>query len=122
MADVTHLFEPGAPGITFTADADITARQVVYVSADRQVTPTAGASKAVIGVAAHDAKDTEKVLVLVGGVVEVVASATIAAGGLVIAAAAGEVAPIASGTFDQLIGRALTGGDDGDIIQVRLGV
>ncbi len=122
MADVTHLFEPASVGITFTADAAITAGQVVYVSGDRLVTPTSGVSKAVIGVAAHDAADTEKVLVLVGGVVKVTAGGTIAAGGLVTSAADGEVAAIASGTFDQMIGRALTGGGDGDTIEVRLGV
>jgi hypothetical protein len=123
MAESTHLFEPGTPGITFTADAAITAGQVLYVSAARQVTPTAGANAAVIGIAAHDAADGDKVLVLVGGVVKVVASAAISAGALVVSAAAGKVATIASNTFDKLIGRALTAAsDDGDVIEVRLGV
>ena len=123
MAESTHLFEPAAPGITFTADAAITAGQVLYVSAARQVTPTAGANAAVIGIAAHDAADGDKVLVLVGGVVKVVASAAISAGALVVSAAAGKVATIASNTFDKLIGRALTAAsDDGDVIEVRLGV
>lgn len=123
MAESTHLFEPAAPGITFTADAPITAGQVVYVSADRQVTPTSGASAAVIGVAAHDAADGDKVLVLVGGVIKVVAAGEIAAGALVVSAAAGKVATIASNTFDKLVGRALTAAaEDGDVIEVRLGV
>lgn len=123
MADVTHLFEPATPALTFTADAAITAGQVVYLSAARQVTPTAGASAAVIGVAATDAADGDKVAVLVGGVVKVTASAAIAVGALVVSAAAGKVATIASNTFDKLIGRALTAAtDDGDVIEVRLGI
>lgn len=123
MADKTHLFEPASPGITFTADAAITAGQVVFVSAPRQVTPTAGASAAVIGVAATDAADGDNVTVLVGGVVKVVASAAIAAGALVVSAAAGKVATIGANTFDKLIGRALTASAaDGDIIELRLGI
>lgn len=123
MADATHLFEPAAPGITFTADAAITAGQLLFVSANRQVTPTAGASAAVIGVAATDAADGDKVTVLVGGVVKVVASGAIAAGALVVSAAGGKVATIAANTFDKLVGRALTSAAaDGDVIEVRLGV
>ncbi|MFI8593737.1 capsid cement protein [Microbacterium sp. NPDC078428] len=123
MAGTTHLFEPATPGITFTADAAITSGQVLYVSAARQVTPTAGASAAVIGVAATDAADGDKLNVLVGGVVKVVASAAISAGGLVVSAADGKVAPIAANTFDKLVGRALTAAAaDGDVIEIRLGV
>lgn len=123
MAQATHLFEPASPGITFTADAAITAGQVVFISANRQVTPTSGASSAVIGVAATDAADGEKVTVLVGGVVKVVAAGAISAGALVVSAAAGKVDTIAANTFDKLVGRALTSAaEDGDVIEVRLGV
>lgn len=94
------------------AGADITKGQVVYVSADMTVSPTTGASAAVLGVAMMDAKAGEPIAVECEGLFKLTASATIAAGARVVSAAGGKVA---SGT-ENTIGVALSAANaDGDV-------
>lgn len=109
--------------IPFTAGAAITAGQVVELTADETVAPTAGASSKVIGVALMDAAANEKVTVVTEGVVEVVASGAINAGDKVKSAANGQVAAVTLGTDPdyQIIGVALTSAAAaGDKIKIKL--
>lgn len=103
MPEILPLVKPG-DNRTFTAGAAITGGQVVYVSGARTVTPTAGANAAWIGVALHDAASGDKVTVGGPAVYQLAASGAIAAGALVVSAAAGAVATIGAGTFDQVVG------------------
>lgn len=105
MAEILPLVKPGQTR-TFTASATITGGQVVYVSGARTVAPTAGANSAWIGVALHDAANGDKVTVGGPAVYELNSSGAIAAGALVVSAAAGAVATIGAGTFDQVVGIA----------------
>lgn len=95
------------------AGADVKKGQVVYVSADMTVSPTTGASAAVLGVAMFDAKAGEPVAVECEGLMKLTAAGTIAAGAKVASAAGGKVA---SGT-ENTIGVALSAATaDGDVI------
>ena len=96
MAQHTHLFTPGQ-AVTFTAEAAVTAGQLVAVTGDREVSPaTAAGASAWIGSAATDAAIGEDVLVLLGGVQKLVAASDVAAGDLVACADDGEVATLAA--------------------------
>lgn len=120
MAQHTHLFNPGA-AVTFTAEAAVTAGQLVIVTGDREVSPGTAKSAAWVGVAAFDAAIGESVTVLKGGVQKILASGVIAAGDTVVAGAAGTVATLAAVTTPTaadvtdtraIVGIALTGGED----------
>lgn len=117
MAGYLPKFMPGA-AVTFTAEADITGGQLVEVVGDRAVQPAGADSAAVAGVASRDAKIGEQVTVyaLRGAVHKLVASAAIAAGDQVSAAANGQVGD--AGT--NIIGLALTSAAAaGDVIEVQ---
>lgn len=93
-----------------TTSAAVTAGQLLYVSGDDTVAPTTAATSAWVGVAAFDAASGADVTVLCEGVHEFAASGSIAAGDLVIPAAAGAVATqgTASAANDvQIVGVAL---------------
>jgi|GEM_PF-2929043 len=120
MASHIHLFTPGA-SVTFTAAVDVAGGQLVAVTGDRAVSPAAAKTPAWVGTAGFDAKAGEKVTVLPGGVQRIQASGAIAAGALVVAAAAGKVAALAAVTTPTpadvtdsraVVGIALTGGTD----------
>jgi len=119
---------------TFTAGEDITAGQVVYLSAAWTVKKTDGARKDVVGVALTTAASGKKVSVVCRGIVRVVASAAITVNSRIGSAAAGKVAAIAAldapATYDETamqaeldkiehwIGRALDSASaDGDVIR-----
>lgn len=107
MAEHTPIHKPG-DSITRTASADITGGQLVVVSGNHTVAPSAGASAAWLGIAANDAKSGEKVTVLRGGIHELTSTGAIAAGAAVIGAAAGAVATVGSETnYATVIGCAL---------------
>ncbi|QPX61708.1 scaffolding protein [Gordonia phage Bunker] len=107
MAEHTPIHKPG-DAITRTASADITGGQLVVVSGNNTVAPSAGVSAAWLGIAAFDAKSSEKVTILRGGIHELNASGAIAAGAAVIPAAAGAVATIGSETnYASVVGVAL---------------
>jgi predicted RecA/RadA family phage recombinase len=100
------------------AGADITKGQVLYISGEMTVSPTTGASAAVIGVAMMDAKAGEPIAVECEGLMKLTAGGTIAAGAKVTSGAGGKVV---TGT-ENTIGIALDGATaDGDVI-VRLSI
>lgn len=97
--------------LSFTAGADITGGQVVYISAANTVSPTSAATIGWVGVAAHDAKSGTQVVVYTEGVHTVAASGSIAAGANVVGASSGAVADQSTPTAandPQVIGLALT--------------
>lgn len=110
-----HLFKPGA-AVTFTASDDITAGRLLEVTGDRAVAHAGAASTKVVGAAATDVADGERVLVLRGGVQELTAASAIAAGDRVEAAADGKIAT-STGTG---IGLALTAGAAEAAVQIAL--
>lgn len=98
MTDYQPVRANGANPFTATADAEITAGQVVFFTANAQVSPTttAGIAKAA-GVAAFDAADTTQVAVwpLDGVEHEVLCPGGAAAGDGIIAGDAGIIAKAA---------------------------
>jgi hypothetical protein len=112
VADYTPIFSAGLKPRFFTAGGTIVGGNVVALSAANTVIASGAASLTAVGVAGHDAANGTQVTVwpLSGVTHEVVASATIAVGDNLATAAAGQVAPIAAGTFGQLIGVAVTAG------------
>lgn len=120
MAENTPIFVPGSP-MTMQASAAVTGSRLVENTggtANGQVGPAGAASVKVVGYAAFDqATVGGKVDVwpLPGNVFEILCTGTVAAGDNLAAAVNGTVAPIAAGTFGQLVGVALTGGTDVNI-------
>ena len=119
MVDYLPKFKPGA-SVTFTvATTAVIGGRLVEVNGNRTVAPAALDAPDVVGVAAHDAAVGETVTVFCrpGGVHALVASAAIAAGAKVVAAAAGKIATIGANT--QPIGIALeAAAADLDVIDV----
>jgi hypothetical protein len=108
MADYIPVFKPGQD-ITLTAGAAIVGGELVAVSGANTVTKTSAATGAWLGVATQDAASGAKVGVTSGGVQELIASAAIAVGDVLVPAANGRVAPIGAGTnYSQVVGVALT--------------
>lgn len=93
------------------AGADIQKGQVVYVSADMTVSPTAGASAAVLGVAMLDCKAGEPIAVECEGLFKLTAAGTIAAGARVASAADGKVASGTENTIGVALNAASAEGD-----------
>lgn len=91
MGDHVERYAPGP--ITEEASAAVTGGRLVEFTGDRTVGPAAAASNVVAGVALRDAALGQKVAVDHDGTHKLRASAAIAAGQRVIAAANGEVAP-----------------------------
>jgi hypothetical protein len=116
---VLPVFDPG-DRFTQTATAAITGGQVVENSGANSIAPTSGASGKVVGVAPADIASGALGLVVRVGVWELTASGSITAGDLVVSAAAGKVATIGAGTFDKVVGLALTTATDGNPVRVAL--
>lgn len=93
MPDYLPKHSPGQQ-VTYTASAAIVGGQLVTITGDLLVGPTAGAG-VVEGVATRDAAVGQAVNVRDGGIQLLVASAAIAAGQRVQSAANGQVAPFA---------------------------
>jgi predicted RecA/RadA family phage recombinase len=106
--------------ITTTASAAVTAGQLLAVTGSGTMGPAGAASNAWIGVAMYDAPSGGKVSVSIEGVQLLTASATIAAGDSVVAAAAGQIVTAATPASDVFVGKALTGGTVGQLVQVRV--
>ncbi|HEY9315795.1 capsid cement protein [Williamsia sp.] len=107
MPEILPEFAPGTD-VTFTASAAITGGQLVAITGNETVGP-AGTATATAwrGVAAHDAANGAKVLVLSGCVITLAASGAIAAGAQVVPAASGAVATIGAETdFTKVVGIA----------------
>ena len=113
MAGYVPLF--AAYARTFRAGAAVKGGQVVEVTGDRAVGPAGLSSTKVVGVAGFDTAVGDDVTVYGGGVQQVVASAAVAAGDRVGAAADGKVVTAVSNT----IGLALTAAAAGKPVQVR---
>lgn len=103
------------------AGADLTKGQVVYISDDMTVSPTTGASNAVLGVAMFDAKSGDAVSVETEGLFALVASGAITAGAQVESAAGGKVAA-AGDTVTKVIGIALNDATDGNEVFVKFSI
>jgi hypothetical protein len=121
MAETTPVFAGGFAPFTMQASAAVTGGRLVENTggtANGQVGPAGAASVKVVGYAANDqATVGGKVPVwpLPGLVFEILCTGTVAAGDNLAAAVNGTVAPIAAGTFGQLVGVALTGATDATI-------
>lgn len=115
MGDYVPIHNPGHE-ITLTASAAITGGQLVMSSGNDTVAPaTAAGGSKYLGVAAHDAANGAKVTVLtgVGQVHESTAAGAVTAGDLlIIGAVTGTVATVGAGTFDKVVGVAITGAAD----------
>lgn len=93
------------------AGADIQKGQVVYISGDMIVSPTTGASAAVLGVAMMDCKAGEPIAVECEGLFKLTAAGTIAAGARVASAANGKVATGTENTIGVALNAATADGD-----------
>lgn len=92
-----------------TASATITADQLLEVSGDGTVGPAGAASTAVVGIALAGAASAAPVRMLCfGPVFSLTSTGAITAGAKLAAGAAGVVATIGAGTFQQVVGTALT--------------
>lgn len=123
---------------TYKVNAAVTGGQLVMPdSTTGKVKPATAGAKTVLGMAMTDASPAgsgsnlsfatnqpEVAVAYAPAEVLLLASANIAFGEQVVAAAAGAVAPVASGTFDQIVGRctAAAGIVSGARGLVRLGV
>lgn len=96
MPDHIHLFVPGA-AVTCRAGSDVIGGRLVEITGAREVGHAAAGSAKVFGVAARDTKEGDDVLVLRGGVQDLIASAGIVAGARVKAAASGKVVTVGAG-------------------------
>jgi hypothetical protein len=130
MAEYIAQHAPGHD-ITLTASAAITGGQLLVISGDDTVAPSAGTDESWVGVATTDADSGARVGITSGGVQRLTAAAAITAGDLVVPAAAGQVAPIpavdatAPTTADAnntraIVGLALAGAAAGAPTRVKL--
>ena len=107
MGEYVPLYKPGQT-ITSQASATITGGQLVAVSGVGTVGPAGAASTAVIGVAAFDVVNGDKLTIHVGGVQRLLPTSTVTAGDPVIAGAAGAIVTAAAPPLGQQVGVALT--------------
>jgi predicted RecA/RadA family phage recombinase len=120
MAEHTPHYLP-ADRLPRTTSAAVTGGQLLVVSGDDTVAPSAAANAAWLGVAANDADSGAQVVVYTEGVHELAASGAIAAGARVISAADGAVATIGAETnYARVVGVALSAAADNKVL-VKLG-
>jgi hypothetical protein len=121
MAETTPVFAGGFAPFPMQTSAAVTGGRLVENTggtANGQVGPAGAASVKVVGYAGNDqATVGGKVPVwpLSGLIFEILCTGTVAAGDNLAAAVNGTVAPIAAGTFGQLVGVAHTGATDATI-------
>ncbi|MFD9614924.1 hypothetical protein ACFWWS_36720 [Streptomyces sp. NPDC059083] len=115
MSDYLPLFFPGDT-VTAVTSAPVTAGQLLAVSGNNTVAPTAGATVP-YGVAGQD--DTvggNQITVFREGIFTLAASGTINAGDVVIPATGGAVAAIGAGTnYAQVVGVATAAASGGKV-------
>ena len=121
MAENMPVYFP-ADRLPRTTSAQVTGGQVLIVSGNDTVAPSAAANEAWLGIAGHDAASGAQVVVYTTGVHQVAASGAIAAGKPVIAAAAGAVAAFTTGTDkpEQVVGTALSAAASNKVV-IKLG-
>lgn len=98
---VVEAFPSGAPKVTMTASAAITAGRLVEVTGNRTVGMAGANSLKVIGVALEGTDfvgTPDKIAVASGGVFLLTASGAISAGDILVAAANGQVSTLAAVT------------------------
>jgi len=119
MAEYLPLYKPGK-ALTLKASAAVTGGQLVEVTGNGTVGPAGANSTKVVGVAGFDAAINDPVVIYTGGVQQVTSSGAIAAGDLIAAAAAGQVATNAAPAAGVQIGIALsTTTGAGQIVRVQ---
>lgn len=110
---------PGTDIGTFTASADLSAKQfyIVKMSGDNTVTVCAAVTDVPIGVLQNTPASGEQAVVRVAGVSKVSADATLAAGDIIGSSADGQAQPVVQGTETTVynVGQALTGGAAGTL-------
>jgi hypothetical protein len=106
---------------TFVAGADLSAKQYFFVKGDSTAgqVVVCGDGEAAIGVLLNDPTSGQAAAVAVSGKVRVEAGDTVAAGARVASDASGNA--ISAATGDYVVGVAVRGGADGEIIEVQLG-
>ncbi len=92
MPDYLRKHGPGER-VTYGTTAAVTGGQLVTISGNGTVAPTAGGASVVEGVAKRDAATGQVVTVESGGIAPLTASAAVAASGRVMPAASGAVQP-----------------------------
>lgn len=119
MAEYSPIFTNGTAPWTLQASGSVTGGRLVESTGNGTVANATAASTKVVGVAAFDATTGNKVDVwpLPGLTHRVLGAGAIAAGDNLAAGAAGVVAPIAAGTFGQLIGVADRAAADATIVR-----
>lgn len=101
-----------------TASATVTADQLLEVTGDGTVGPAGAASTSVVGLALAGAASGAAVRMLCfGPVLSIASTGAITAGAKVVAGAAGVVATIGAGTFEKIVGTALTTAS-GNVVKV----
>jgi hypothetical protein len=103
---------------TKVCSAAVTGRQMVVVSGNNTVAPSAAADAKWVGVAAHDQVAGQEVTIYHGDVQRPLASGAITAGDIVVTAAAGRVVTNAAPGAGQQVGIALTTATDGNPVEV----
>lgn len=128
MAEYVPIYDPGAVPNS-TASATITGRQVLAVSGVDTVVPAGANALNLVGIAANDALNGERVAYYTEGVHELTASGTVTAGDLVVAAAAGAVATLAAAATPTaaevnnakgIVGVALSTATNGNLVKVQV--
>lgn len=119
MGEYSPLFRPGK-AITRVTSAAVTGGQLLAVGTAGAVAATSAATAKWLGVAAFDAAITTDVTVECGGTQRLVASGAVAAGDILVAAAAGKVATNAAPGAGQQVGIALTDAADGASVDVQM--
>lgn len=121
MAEYLPLYKPGQ-ALTRSASAAITAGQLVSVSGDGTVAPSAAGDAPWLGVAAFDAASGADVTVFCGGTQRIKAgTGGLTAGNLVHAGATGTVVSHTNGTNDyEIVGVALSTTSAGDLADVQM--
>lgn len=110
MADYAPVYRNGSNPFTVTAAATIIGGQVLESTGSGTASPAGAASLKTIGVAAHDCASGSRLTVwpLPGVVHETTTPTGVAAGAVLITAAAGTVDPVAAQTGTALMGIAIT--------------
>ena len=111
--------DPGVDIGTFTASADLSAKQyyIVKMSGDNTVTVCAAVTDVPIGVLQNKPASGEQAVVRVFGMSKVSADAPLAAGNIIGTSAAGQAQPVTQGSETTVynIGQAVTGGAAGTL-------
>ena len=111
--------DPGVDIGTFTASADLSAKQfyIVKMSGDNTVTVCAAVTDVPIGVLQNKPASGGQAVVRVFGMSKVSADATLAAGNIIGSSADGQAQPVTQGSETTVynIGQAVTGGAAGTL-------